>query len=130
MFVGRLSPLEYYARVLEEADAGMLLDVAHLAITQRALGRAPTDGLDDFPLERVVEVHVAGGREFSHGGRTFIDDDHGPTVLPETWEILARVVRGAPYLRAVVVECERNPLETVLPLFERTADLVGERVLT
>lgn len=118
-FLGRLHLLDYFAQVLDRADAGMLLDVAHLAVYQRVAGHAPTTGLDDFPLERVVEVHVAGGTPFEHSGRTFIDDDHGVNVLPDTWEILDLVLARASNLRAIVFECERNPIPSVLPIFER-----------
>lgn len=121
VYLGRLHLLEYYAQVCEEADCGMLLDVAHLAIHQRARGLAPLEGLADFPLERVLEVHVAGAATFEHAGRTFVDDDHGLQVLPDTFEILAAVLTGAHNLRAIVIECERNPLEAVIPLFERVA---------
>jgi uncharacterized protein (UPF0276 family) len=123
-WLGRMPLGDYFALLAEEADCGILLDVAHLGIHQRARGLAPMDGLERFPLERVVEVHVAGGTPFESGGRTFVDDDHGPAVLPETWELLAAVLARAVNLRAVVVECERNALEDVVPLFERAACLV------
>jgi uncharacterized protein (UPF0276 family) len=121
VYLGELHVLDYFARVAEAADAGLLLDVAHLAIHQRATGRAPLDGFDDFPLERVVEVHVAGATEFAHAGRRFVDDDHAPEPLADTWEILAWVLPRAPNLRAIVYECERNPREAVVANFERIA---------
>jgi uncharacterized protein (UPF0276 family) len=123
VFLGPLHLLDYFARVVDEADGGMLLDVAHLAIYQRACGHAPRTGLDGFPLERVVEVHVAGGRPFRHGARTFVDDDHGPDVLPDTWQILGHVLERAPRLRALVFECERNRADEVVPTFERLKSL-------
>jgi uncharacterized protein (UPF0276 family) len=119
VFVGDLHLCEYFARVAEEADSGLLLDVAHLAIYQRAMGHEALDGLDLLPLERVIEVHVAGGTPFEHGGRTFVDDDHTTGVLPETWALFEAVVQRTPNLRAVVVECERNREDEVVPLFER-----------
>jgi uncharacterized protein (UPF0276 family) len=119
VFLGDLHLLDYFALVAAEADSALLLDVAHLAIYQRAAGHAPRTGLDGFPLERVVEMHVAGGTPFEHGGRTFVDDDHGTGVLPETWELAQEVAERAPNLRAVVFECERNRAEAVLPGFER-----------
>lgn len=121
VYAGELHLLDYFARVAERADSGLLLDVAHLAIHQRATGRAPLDGLADFPLERVVELHVAGATEFEHGGRRFPDDDHSPEPLPETWDILDFVLPRATNLRALVYECERNPREAVLAHFERLA---------
>lgn len=127
VYLGDLDLLDYFARVVEGADCGMLLDVAHLAIYQHAMGRAPTDGLDAFPLERVVEIHVAGGGRFEHDGRRFIDDDHSPEPLAETWEILEAVWPGTPNLRALVFECERNPADAVRTGFERLAALWGSR---
>jgi uncharacterized protein (UPF0276 family) len=119
VYLGDLHLLDYFARVAESADSGLLLDVAHLAIYQRVTGHAPLDGFDGYPLERVVELHVAGANEFHHGGRTFIDDAHGPRPLPDTWQILAYVLPRAPNLRALVFECERNSIAAVLPGFER-----------
>jgi len=121
VYLGELHLLDYFARVCERADCGMLLDVAHLAIYQRAAGHAPETGLDGFPLERVVELHVAGASQFVHAGRRYLDDDHGPVPRPETWALCERVLARAPNLRALVLECERNAVEAVLPAFERLA---------
>jgi uncharacterized protein (UPF0276 family) len=117
MFVGPLHILDFFARVCERADTGMLLDLAHLAIFQRARGLSATAGLDAFPLERVVEVHVAGGTERHVRGYPFVEDDHTPTLLPETWELLAVMSERASELRAVVFECERSALTLALPQF-------------
>ncbi len=127
-FVGDLHLLDYFARVCERADTGLLLDCAHLAIYQRLCGHTPLDGLADFPLDRIVELHVAGGRERTHDGFAFVEDDHVPSVLPDTWAIFEWVVARAPNLKAVVLECERNPLSACLPAFERI-DSVWSRIL-
>jgi uncharacterized protein len=122
VFLGDLHLLDYFARVAERADCGLVLDVAHLAIYQHAMGHDPLTGLDGFALESVVEVHVAGGRTFEHDGRAFIDDDHGLTVLDDTWAIFEAVAARAQNLRAVVLECERNQIDEVLPLFRRARE--------
>lgn len=121
VYLGELHLLEYFARVCEQADCGICLDLAHLAIYQRATGHAPLDGLADFPLERVVELHVAGGTPFPHAGRTFIDDDHSPEPIAETWQILEALLPRAHGLRGVIYECERNRAEQVIPILERLA---------
>lgn len=125
VFLGDLHLLDYFARLAERADTGLLLDCAHLTIYQHCQGLPPLTGLDAFPLDRVVELHVAGGRRASVDGYAFIEDDHTPAVLPETWEILEYVVPRAPNLRAVIFECERNPLESCLDGFARI-----DRILT
>ena len=123
-FVGDLSLLEFYARVCERADTGMLLDCAHLAIYQAATGRSALDGLADFPMERVVEIHVAGAVQRRQGGYSWLEDEHGINVLPETWRIAETVLQSAPNVRAAVFECERNLLPAVLPGFSRLEKLI------
>lgn len=120
-FVGDLHLLEFFARVCLAADTGMLLDVAHLAMYQRVMGHAPLFGLDAFPCERIVEVHVAGGAPRNTEGFAWVEDTHGGDVLEDTWQIWEYVVARAPQLRAVVFECERNDNENVLQGFSRLA---------
>ncbi len=119
VFLGDLHLLEFFARLCEAADTGLLLDCAHLAIFQRLRGHAPTDGLADFPLERVVELHRAGGEAREREGFTWVEDHHGVEVLPDTWAIFEAVISAAPNLKAVVFECERNSIEQTLPGFAR-----------
>jgi uncharacterized protein (UPF0276 family) len=121
VFLGDLHLLDYFGRVCERADTGMLLDCAHLAIYQILCGHDPLTALDGFPLERVVEMHVAGGTRLAQDGWNYVKDDHTPDVLPETWAIFEHVVPRCPNLRAVVFECERNPLPDTLPGFARIA---------
>jgi len=121
IFLGDLHLLEFFAGLAEAADTGLLIDCAHLAIYQRVMGYSPLTGFDSLPWERVVELHVAGGSAVTHEGLVMIDDDHGTTVLPETWQIVEAALARAKNLKAVVVECERNPLEAALPLFEAVA---------
>lgn len=125
-FVGELHLLDFFGRLAEAADTGLLLDCAHLAMYQRATGHEPLDGLDDAPLDRVVELHIAGGSVRSSEGLAWVEDDHGADVLDDTWAIVEHVLPRAPNLKAVVVECERNPLDAVLPLFAAVEARLGD----
>ncbi len=124
-YVGPLHLLEFFARLCDRADTGMLLDCAHLAIFQAARGHEALDGLADFDLSRVVEIHVAGGRKRSVEGFSWIEDEHSPSILPETWRIVEHVVPRAPNLKAIVFECERCRLPEVIPAFRRLEALWG-----
>lgn len=129
VYLGDLHILDFYAQVADLADTGLLLDCAHLAIYQRTMGYAPLTGLDGLPLERVVELHVAGSTPREHDGVTYWEDDHTPKILAETWMIFDWLVPKLPNLKAVVFECERNPLDTVLAGFERLATTLADSVL-
>lgn len=65
---GPMSMAEYFRRITELSPCGLVLDLGHLWTAYRYSGawrsRSLTDFLEDFletvPLERVVEIHVAG----------------------------------------------------------------------
>ncbi len=118
-FAGDLSLLDFYRRVCERADTGLLLDCAHLAIYGQATGRDVLADLESFPIERIVELHVAGGEARDVDGLTVIDDSHGCDPLPSTWAIFEEVLASASNLKAIVFECERNPIQGALAGFER-----------
>jgi uncharacterized protein (UPF0276 family) len=123
IYLGDLHLLEFFAAVADRADTGLLLDCAHLAMFQRLRGHDPLAGLDGAPLDRVVEMHVAGGSERTTDGFAWVEDDHTPVVLPDTWRIVEHVVPRAPNLKAIVFECERNPMGACLEGFARLAGL-------
>jgi len=124
IYLGDMHILDYFARVADRAGCGLLLDCAHLAIFQRTRGLPPLTGLDGFPLDRVVEMHVAGGTVRETDGFEWVDDDHSPEPLSETWTIFEHAAARAPNLKAVVYECERNSAEEVLENFSRIRRIV------
>ncbi len=123
MYLGDLHILDYFALVADKADCGLLLDCAHLAIFQQTRGLTPLTALDNFPLDRVVEMHVAGGTLTNVDGFHYIEDDHSPEPLPATWEILQYVLPRATNLKAIVFECEHNAPEACLDNFEKLNSL-------
>ena len=89
--------------VLARSGCGLLLDVNNLHINSRNLGFDPFAALDRLPLERVVEVHLAGG--FVREGLTI--DSHGHRIVPPVWALLERVCqRTSP--RAIIIERDQN----------------------
>jgi uncharacterized protein (UPF0276 family) len=129
-FVGRMHLLEFFTRLADAADTGLLLDCAHLAMFQRARGLEPLAGFADCEWDRVIELHVAGGQVHTLDGLAWVEDDHGVEVLADTWTIVEAALARARNLRAVVVECERNSIAAVVPLFERTRSLLPEHLRT
>jgi uncharacterized protein (UPF0276 family) len=119
IYLGDLHILDYFALVAEQADCGLLLDCAHLAIFQQTCNLPPLAALDNYPFDRVVEMHVAGGAYAEVDGYAYIEDNHSPEPLPATWEILEYAVPRAKNLKAIVFECERNAPEATLEVFER-----------
>lgn len=90
----------FLARVVEEADCGILLDLHNLYCNQRN-GRIRIDAfLSEIPLDRVWEVHLAGGAERDG---FWLDSHSGP--MPRDLAALARdVLSGLSRLGALNFE--------------------------
>lgn len=112
-----------YARALSAAGVGGLLDVTNLALNARNDGFDPLDFLQHIAWDRVIEVHLAGGRL---AGGLWIDS-HDHPVDEESWALLSVVVQRAPHLRAVIIERDDRlpPLETLLAEVDRARGVVG-----
>lgn len=89
-----------FGDALVAADAGALLDLTNLVLGARNDGYDAGAFLDATDLDRVVEVHLAGGR---FDGALWIDS-HDHDVDPDALALLESVARRAPNLTAVVIE--------------------------
>ena len=84
-----------------------------------ASGKHVRDALDALPCERVVEVHIAGGRlKKGEGGAIYIDA-HESKILDQTWAMLASMLPELPNVKAVCYECEGVDETTVLSTLKR-----------
>src|SRR3954451_15677176 len=129
---GSLSDGAFVAAVAEEADCGILLDLHNLWANE-VNGRQPVrEFVAELPLERVREVHIAGGLE--HGG--FWLDAHSVRIPEPLLELAAWVVPQLPELGAIVFELLASYLEPLgldgvpeeLEKLARIWELRGSRV--
>lgn len=78
---------EFYTRVVETADILMMLDVNNIYVSSRNHGFDPKEYYDNIPMERVVQIHLAG-----HSDRgKYVLDTHDHPVREEVWEIYSAV---------------------------------------
>jgi uncharacterized protein (UPF0276 family) len=97
---GDLSDGEYVARVAEEADCGILLDLHNIWTNELNGRQSVADFVDRIPLDRVWEVHLAGGFEFEG---LHLDAHVGPVAEP-LLQIARRVVPRLRNVRALMFE--------------------------
>jgi len=91
---------EFMARVAEMANCGVLLDL-HNVYCNSVNRRQPLDEfLTQLPLERVWEVHLAGGFEMDG---FYLDAHSGPIPEP-LLKIVEEVIPRLPNLKAIVFE--------------------------
>src|SRR3954447_4636143 len=97
---GELSDGAFVTAVAEGADCGILLDLHNLWANERN-GRQPVrEFLDEIPLDRVWEVHVAGGFEYAG----YWLDAHSGVMPVGLLELAAEVVPKLPNVHAIIFE--------------------------
>ena len=94
---------EFLARLAEEADCALLLDVNNVHVSCRNHGWDPDAYLAALPYDRVVQVHLAGHTD---KGTHCIDTHTGPTI-DAVWRLYAEVVRRAGNV-ATMVEWDQD----------------------
>ena len=82
---------EFLARLAEEADCALLLDVNNVFVSAYNHGFDPHEYLRAVPFDRVVQLHVAG--HTNHG--THIIDSHIGPVIDEVWRLTGEAWRRA-----------------------------------
>ncbi len=74
---------EFVARMAEEADCGLLLDVNNVYVSSVNHDFDPVEFIRGIPAERVVQFHLAG---HTNCGTHLIDTHDGPVIDP-VWEL-------------------------------------------
>jgi uncharacterized protein (UPF0276 family) len=95
---------EFLNRLAGRTGCGLLLDVHNVYVNSVNHGFDPAAFIDALELDRVVEVHIAGGSEMMG---MYTDSHAGPCPEP-VWELLDRVVAGAPNLCGITFEFEET----------------------
>ena len=110
------SEMHFLGEVALAANAFVILDLTHWAISNKNLRRAATFGFDHLPLNRVVELHIAGWRKSPV--QNVWHDAHGELPSEEVLELLAAVLPHLPELKAVTLEqgMERSAEDFLLSL--------------
>ncbi len=109
----------FLARLAEESDCGLLLDVNNVLVSAANVGHDPLAFVDALPPARVVQLHLAAPREVPLGpdgarGPAQVDVHGGPPT-PAGWDLCRRVLaRTGP--RTTILEWDED-----VPGFARLA---------
>ena len=117
-----MNEAEFTTHALERTGCGMLLDVNNVHINSLNLGFDPYAFLAQLPLERVVQIHLAGGVRVG----PMIVDTHSSAVRDEVWDLLAFVLERAP-VKGIILEWDQDfpPFPVLLRHLERARTLLA-----
>lgn len=98
-----LTEAEFLARLVERAGTYLLLDLHNIySNAQNFPGYDAWEFLATVPLDRVIEIHVAGGQRFDG----WYHDFHNSSVPSAVWEMLGYVLAKSSSVRGVTLEVQ------------------------
>lgn len=80
---------EFYSQVVEKANIYMMLDVNNIYVSSRNHGFAPKQYYENIPLDRVLQIHLAGHTDKG----THCIDTHDEPVCDNVWDIYGEVYK-------------------------------------
>ncbi len=120
-----LEEADFVTEVVERSGCALLLDVNNILVNAINFRRDPLDILSRMPVERAVQIHVAG---FEAREPELLIDTHGAPVDDRVWPILEAALRRT---GPIPVLLERD--NDIPPLVELAAEIdtiraIGARV--
>jgi uncharacterized protein len=98
-----MTEAQFITEVLEKADCGMLLDVNNVYVNALNFGFDPFAFVDQLPLDRVVQIHIAGHRKEGD----IVIDTHGAKISKPVYDLLAHVLHKTD-VRAILLERDQH----------------------
>lgn len=78
---------DFYGTIVENAGIYMMLDVNNIYVSSRNHGFDPKDYYNNIPLNRVLQIHLAGHTD--HGA--YVLDTHDNYVRDEVWKLYGEI---------------------------------------
>lgn len=78
---------DFYTAVVEKADIYMMLDVNNIYVSSKNHGFDPKNYYENIPMERVLQIHLAGHLDCG----THLLDTHDQPVCDAVWELYAKI---------------------------------------
>jgi hypothetical protein len=135
---GDLSVAEFFAHIACAAPCGFVLDIGHLWTQWRyrehachaSLESFADAFLDQFPLHRVIQVHLAGLASVRRTDESHIPrwiDTHAAPVPKVLWSLLDRVMAhpGLSALKGIALEVDTKAISLVTEEFGQLAQHCG-----
>jgi len=86
--VDEMSEWEFYGAVVEKADVLMMLDVNNIYVSSRNHHFNPKEYYSHLPLERVIQIHLAGHTDCG----SYCLDTHNQKVEDAVWQLYAEII--------------------------------------
>ena len=124
-----MSEQAWITGIMAASGCGLLLDLHNLHANATNFGFDPLQFLAEIPIERVKDIHIAGGRWISSpdGDKQYLLDDHLHAVDQPVYDLLSEVAARAAQPLTVILERDGAypPMPVLLQELERARDALA-----
>jgi uncharacterized protein (UPF0276 family) len=119
-----MTEAEFITRVIRESGGWLLLDLDNVLNNATNNHYDPFEFLDQIPLDRVVQLHLAGGVY----RKNVLLDTHSHAIPEAVFQMLEYTSARMPALKGVIIERDQNypPMEELLAELARTREILAK----
>jgi hypothetical protein len=107
---GSISQTEFFNRLVDATNCGVLLDVTNVYINSVNHKFDPLAFIEQMPLESVVQIHLAGG----YWSQGILVDGHSEPVQEESWKLLEALAARCKVRGAILEHDDNFPEWTIM----------------
>ena len=141
--VGDLTYAEFFAEIAAQVPCGFVLDLGHVWTVYRYTGAWRQESLESFfetflqqfPLERVIQIHIAGLAEHPQVSYVMGEelqrvpcwiDAHEAAIPQELMNLLTRVLQEPrlTHLKGIALEVDNKAIPLICEEFERVSQML------
>ncbi|MGH1485907.1 MAG: MNIO family bufferin maturase [Cellvibrionaceae bacterium] len=123
---------DFLREVVKQTGCGLLLDINNVYVSANNQGYDPYNYINDYPIEHVGEIHLAGHAQNLIEDQLVLIDDHGSPIIDNVWQLFAYTLKQQrQYPTPVLIEWDTNipDFSTLLAEAEKAKKLISEQVL-
>lgn len=98
-----MNEADFISQIIEKADCGLLLDINNVYVNSKNHKYDPVDFLDNIPIERTIQVHIAG---HLNKGKIIIDT-HGEAIIKDVYNLFGELLKRCTP-KAILLERDFN----------------------
>lgn len=120
----RWDEIDFLAALADRSGCGLLLDINNVQVSAHNLGFDAQQWLARFPVEAVMEIHLAGN-EADQGGTGLLIDSHGAPIDETVWSLYETLIaRAGPRPTLIERDDDIPPFTELLRERDRAQDII------
>ncbi|MEO0443103.1 MAG: DUF692 domain-containing protein [Pseudomonadota bacterium] len=103
-----LSETEFLHAIVEQTGAGLLLDVNNVYVSANNQSYSAQEYIDNYPIDAIGEIHLAGHAANDLNGKTLLIDDHGSAPIDPVWDLFEYTLQRCRTAIPTLIEWDTN----------------------